>query len=184
MNISTHALTEGDWNCRHSFGSGDGFQLTPSRRATRCGRCGCRSNGNFNSRPHGGRLSGAARYCPRAYFNSRPHGGRLTPSYLDTAAENISTHALTEGDCFVLLIIFPLFHFNSRPHGGRLMYPFVTFKPENFNSRPHGGRQNPVIGAVKLVDISTHALTEGDPSAHHREQKCQHFNSRPHGGRR
>ena len=73
------------------------FQLTPSRRATRPDRA-CNtvrhisthaltegdndisilseSNGNFNSRPHGGRPLEITNRSLQSYFNSRPHGGR------------------------------------------------------------------------------------------------------------
>ena len=32
---------------------------------------------------------------------------------------NISTHALTEGDFFICRLLLSHIHFNSRPHGGR-----------------------------------------------------------------
>ena len=52
----------------------------------------------------------------------------------------ISTHALTEGDCSYLPLLSPDTNFNSRPHGGRLPCP----------------------SGSNLSYISTHALTEGD----------------------
>ena len=36
------------------------------------------------------------------YFNSRPHGGRPLLLFLPTPGQNISTHALTEGDGYLL----------------------------------------------------------------------------------
>ena len=54
VDISTHALTEGDGNiyCYIVFGL---FQLTPSRRATLKERLVLVRQYYFNSRPHGGR---------------------------------------------------------------------------------------------------------------------------------
>ena len=96
INISTHALTEGDNIIRkyidvsgistHALTEGDRFpvsctpsrrifQLTPSRRAT--------DNERRRRRYH--------------YFNSRPHGGRRNESLVSELV-CISTHALTEGD--------------------------------------------------------------------------------------
>ena len=98
INISTHALTEGDNIIRkyidvsgistHALTDGDRFpvsctpsrrifQLTPSRRAT--------DNERRRRRYH--------------YFNSRPHGGRRNESLVSELV-CISTHALTEGDTF------------------------------------------------------------------------------------
>ena len=79
--ISTHALTEGD-----SIGY---FFLRTKRY--------------FNSRPHGGRHPyrlGAVRVS--LDFNSRPHGGRQEQIWKEISKENISTHALTEGDALAL----------------------------------------------------------------------------------
>ena len=117
------------------------------------------------------------------------------------------------------------FHFNSRPHGGRQNRYSGIFCMHHFNSRPHGGRLafslilspiaifqlTPSRRATKshewrtvLRDISTHALTEGDPeqarvlrpldiSTHALTEGdiggqgiagiLSNFNSRPHGGR-
>ena len=98
FHISTHALTEGDFirigqsvvhrnfNSRPHGGRREariqeakrkGFQLTPSRRATRR------------------RLSVV---LSRVYFNSRPHGGRHGLVTAFVTKYYISTHALTEGD--------------------------------------------------------------------------------------
>ena len=54
--ISTHALTEGDFGVLVLFEVGNIFQLTPSRRATMAASIKKIRPGNFNSRPHGGRL--------------------------------------------------------------------------------------------------------------------------------
>ena len=79
------------------------FQLTPSRRATaeRTTLFDCVVY--FNSRPHGGRHPyrlGAVRVS--LDFNSRPHGGRQEQIWKEISKENISTHALTEGDALAL----------------------------------------------------------------------------------
>ena len=96
------------------------FQLTPSRRAT-LSRSSARCGNDFNSRPHGGRHGRdkilqtlrtfqltPSRRATRitfektlriAYFNSRPHGGRLDRNVCRCVYREISTHALTEGDC-------------------------------------------------------------------------------------
>ena len=47
-------------------------------------------------------------------------------------------------------------YFNSRPHGGRQARPIFFDASRDFNSRPHGRLKKPAI------EISTHALTEGD----------------------
>ena len=56
-------------------------------------------------------------------------------------AQPISTHALTEGDWYLLSLLYCCPYFNSRPHGGR--------------RHLHA----PLSSAYR---ISTHALTEGD----------------------
>ena len=55
-NISTHAFTEGDVYLYHQTSETAGFQLTPSRKATRFRRCWMNISTNFNSRLHGRRL--------------------------------------------------------------------------------------------------------------------------------
>ena len=75
-------------------------------------------------------------------------------------------------------------HFNSRPHGGRLLRFVLRIDHSYFNSRPHGGRPDCVSFLHGQVDISTHALTEGDQLQIVDEADVWHFNSRPHGGRR
>ena len=118
--------------------------------------------------------------------------------------ETISTHALTEGDCDDSLNRSLQNYFNSRPHGGRRKaVPSLSFNgnfnsrphggrrhirsdsagEEDFNSRPHGGRLDDVCDELKEIDISTHALTEGDISLLVCLRATGNFNSRPHGGR-
>ena len=53
-------------------------------------------------------------------------------------------------------------YFNSRPHGGRQARPIFVDASRYFNSRPHGGRLSCHAIDIVTVNISTHALTEGD----------------------
>ena len=53
-------------------------------------------------------------------------------------------------------------YFNSRPHGGRQARPIFFDASRDFNSRPHGGRLSCHAIDIVTVNISTHALTEGD----------------------
>ena len=162
------------------------FQLTPSRRATLPLLLFRPTPGHFNSRPHGGRLSNHLHESCAVHFNSRPHGGRLG-SHTDFSICHISTHALTEGDGGEPIFQNYMCHFNSRPHGGRqlpailIMVPILfQLTPSRratalhvlvvqvilyFNSRPHGGRPPRDGDTCVLVNISTHALTEGDTSS-------------------
>ena len=101
--ISTHALTEGDEHGYQIADSNSIFQLTPSRRATAESTTLFDCVVYFNSRPHGGRHPyrlGAVRVS--LDFNSRPHGGRQEQIWKEISKENISTHALTEGDALAL----------------------------------------------------------------------------------
>ena len=98
LDISTHALTEGDRPLTENEKNAMIFQLTPSRRATMLTQDARKHTKYFNSRPHGGR-----RYCSRTqadhrHFNSRPHGGRRECRLIHLSQTHISTHALTEGD--------------------------------------------------------------------------------------
>ena len=96
------------------------------------------------------------------HFNSRPHGGRLPSPRKENFTNEISTHALTEGDHQPAATGSPVSYFNSRPHGGRLHWLFFLRTKRYFNSRPHGGRQVSLDAFLHAVVISTHALTEGD----------------------
>ena len=165
VDISTHALTEGDrpifasmlesghFNSRPhggrpffslSFFLLILFQLTPSRRAT------SDSNGNAVSNPistHA--LTEGDKWKDDALqdvlnFNSRPHGGRLPAFFNQSFQFYISTHALTEGDYSMGKKLIGSRYFNSRPHGGRRRGKNkIFYLRRNFNSRPHGGR--PII---------------------------------------
>ena len=163
--ISTHALTEGDTHRSLRLKRTSSFQLTPSRRAT------------------GSLMLG----FPASSFQLTP-SRRATVSSVGTQnSKAISTHALTEGDYKRIHEYQHIADFNSRPHGGRrreLLHILIRYS--DFNSRPHGGRQKlpryvdarpqfqltpsrrateKNITTVRDEDISTHALTEGDPFA-------------------
>ena len=137
--ISTHALTEGDrkdmfcssvcmnFNSRphggrpvaHEVIAGQwGFQLTPSRRATRL-LATIPTPGTFQLTPSRRATSREKQYMDSILF-------QLTPSRRATllrrdhpALRNISTHALTEGDHNLPVSHHCSLYFNSRPHGGR-----------------------------------------------------------------
>ena len=183
MEISTHALTEGDTTIRLGIMFCATFQLTPSRRATPC-RTHSSVTLAFQLTPSR-RATGSdpvpavpvlfqltpSRRATRCgiflqsqpgHFNSRPHGGRRLrcnpPPGLDPFQLTPSRRATRS----ILGSDQGVYHFNSRPHGGRpetvLCIPAGVVY---FNSRPHGGRRF--------------------SSAHHSGH--QYFNSRPHGGR-
>ena len=137
------------------------FQLTPSRRATREHFC----------------------FPCRTAFQLTPSRRATIIEASAHRAEVISTHALTEGDICQIHHSFNVRNFNSRPHGGRPMHRPSCQSHRNFNSRPHGGRLDGTserglnrrfqltpsrratrctVHLVNLIEISTHALTEGD----------------------
>ena len=161
------------------------FQLTPSRRATKhCGRFKEYPR-HFNSRPHGGRLFPGNSVLSSRDFNSRPHGGRQESLPLIPKFCYISTHALTEGDPFPAYLWIKTPAFQLTP-SRRATYECQLIIPKgtDFNSRPHGGRQIPGCCRKLFLNISTHALTEGDPASIQVIIAQGYFNSRPHGGRR
>ena len=96
--ISTHALTEGDKAANESLAQPVIFQLTPSRRATSSDMLDPFHTVYFNSRPHGGRLDLLVSLTCLQAFQLTP-SRRATPDAVTLQAiEDISTHALTEGD--------------------------------------------------------------------------------------
>ena len=119
------------------------------------------------------------------YFNSRPHGGRQESLPLIPKFCYISTHALTEGDPFPAYLWIKTPAFQLTP-SRRATYECQLIIPKgtDFNSRPHGGRQIPGCCRKLFLNISTHALTEGDPASIQVIIAQGYFNSRPHGGRR
>ena len=180
------------------------FQLTPSRRATSGFFSVALIVFNFNSRPHGGRRGRSEMPYDNAAFQLTPSrratrehfcfpcrtAFQLTPSRRATGR-----NAESGGSCN---------NFNSRPHGGRPMHRPSCQSHRNFNSRPHGGRLDGTserglnrrfqltpsrratrctVHLVNLIEISTHALTEGDGASLSWITEAWYFNSRPHGGR-
>ena len=75
---------------------------------------------------------------------------------------NISTHALTEGDSFVLKYDTDILISTHALTEGDAIHISQYSYPVYFNSRPHGGRRKPPLYVLSLLEISTHALTEGD----------------------
>ena len=164
--ISTHALTEGDFFRLRQHLSNLIFQLTPSRRATTQQEFADRL-GIFQLTPSR-RATVAADYgapTTRISTHALTEGDdtsndrikpsltfQLTPSRRATLqpagdgdAIQISTHALTEGDWIVFPGTSAILHFNSRPHGGRPSKPPYVTVFEDFNSRPHGGRPSSFV---------------------------------------
>ena len=117
------------------------FQLTPSRRATLATPPLSRENPKFQLTP-----------SRRATFSW----------IMYSVTENISTHALTEGDE------------SGRNNNGN---------GEAFQLTPSRRATRDRGGAGVLREISTHALTEGDRMRLSFRNKRLYFNSRPHGGR-
>ena len=97
FSISTHALTEGDvvagvtsyYICISTHALTEG-DYSHLLRVQRIQY--------FNSRPHGGRPLCRLQLQSFFHFNSRPHGGRPRFRFKFNIQNRISTHALTEGD--------------------------------------------------------------------------------------
>ena len=75
---------------------------------------------------------------------------------------DISTHALTEGDKYPLTPSSMLSLFQLTPSRRATSMRELQARKTHFNSRPHGGRRIADAPVAPYVDISTHALTEGD----------------------
>ena len=118
------------------------FQLTPSRRATKFLK---ESKPFLFISTHAlteGDQNSTESGMHGEDFNSRPHGGRR----------------------FYLPSFPPLYDFNSRPHGGRHSTPHVLLKTSLFQLTP-SRRATQTNGSTDVtIEISTHALTEGDRS--------------------
>ena len=95
----------------------------------------------------------------------------------------ISTHALTEGDFFLISFTLCYFDFNSRPHGGRPSTCRHWLSGLLFQLTPSRRVTLKLSKGGRLTIISTHALTEGDPEKQGIQESSVNFNSRPHGGR-
>ena len=139
LDISTHALTEGDATGRGPFRLFQVFQLTPSRRAT--------------IRPPFLQL-----HCVIS-THALTEGDKCAHHH--QSSDTISTHALTEGDP-PSSISTSNRAFQLTPSRRATTRTILPATPRlHFNSRPHGGR--PLLTIVFVCSgISTHALTEGD----------------------
>ena len=84
---------------------------------------------------------GIRRRCDPVHFNSRPHGGRRDGPWPVSAISSISTHALTEGDKYIIDAPAPYIVFQLTP----------SRRATDSSSRTE-----------YCIHISTHALTEGD----------------------
>ena len=96
------------------------------------------------------------------HFNSRPHGGRLPSPRKENFTNEISTHALTEGDHQPAATGSPVSYFNSRPHGGRRTVHVEGIYSFPFQLTPSRRATNHRRYGSSLEKISTPALTEGD----------------------
>ena len=139
---------------------------------------------HFNSRPHGGRQKGLLIPVHLSYFNSRPHGGRPIALYAVSDCEEISTHALTEGDIRSRWLgDGEGAYFNSRPHGGRLRYPHVFPCMTGFQLTP-SRRATGGSGGDATITKDFNSRPHGGRLFHSFHSSCiLYFNSRPHGGR-
>ena len=180
--ISTHALTEGDTE--------EGTTLN--------------GDGNFNSRPHGGRPERYVLFFSLYEFQLTPSRRATSSSRGHCRSVGISTHALTEGDSLIgnnsyagNISTHALTEGDEQRktvHGQHIISTHALTEGDvvisvsclltwNFNSRPHGGRLHTPEDRGAEAVISTHALTEGDTAPARSPGASEHFNSRPHGGR-
>ena len=163
LDISTHALTEGDMISFVTL-----FVL-----------------GYFNSRPHGGRLLSVFSLPGQEFhFNSRPHGGRPASSSTVSA---VSEFQLTPSRRATLCCHprrFSHVYFNSRPHGGRQQPSMVSLLLFHFNSRPHGGRHINNLEWTKSILFQLTPSRRATSFLSSMLFNLLYFNSRPHGGRR
>ena len=133
--ISTHALTEGDFIHRHqlqclvisthALTEGDVDENDTTKKW----------NISTHALTEGDNARTAERDC-RKHFNSRPHGGRLRRNRCIRTGHEISTHALTEGDQPTGFRSEPISYFNSRPHGGRHDLVSTNYAPPVFQLTP------------------------------------------------
>ena len=159
------------------------FQLTPSRRATWI----YRTIGEFFSfqlTPSRRATHRISMILSRQDISTHALTEGDVTVLLDSIVKwLISTHALTEGDGdFPQLNRFYRSYFNSRPHGGRPWCLTTTSRRRYFNSRPHGGRQS--IRRLRLRPRYFNSRPHGGRLLRfHHPASFPYFNSRPHGGR-
>ena len=138
------------------------------------------------------------------HFNSRPHGGRLPSPRKENFTNEISTHALTEGDQFTTALRLSFFistHaltegdilpaciliqnciFQLTPSRRATLCCSIGIYGATFQLTPSRRATDYIAELFAEFHISTHALTEGDVDLLHVFLNFSHFNSRPHGGR-
>ena len=180
------------------------FQLTPSRRAT-INLIIISQKQKFQLTPSRRATSKDLQQSSKKEISTHALTEGDDVAEMAVTCCDISTHALTEGDRSLLHTNSLECHFNSRPHGGRptmIVYPSddlafqltpsrrATFNRRSFLDMPAIFQLTPSRRATRAkifyrisVDISTHALTEGDRKTTTCRLLPAHFNSRPHGGR-
>ena len=162
IEISTHALTEGDF---------PGSSFLPHLF-------------HFNSRPHGGRRIRFGLRCILAIISTHALTEGDVIKSIVCVVFCISTHALTEGDNQILHGSVSDETFQLTPSRRATRNKWLLSHPDaDFNSRPHGGRHASFVLMPFILAISTHALTEGDFFLCCFTNSTGNFNSRPHGGR-
>ena len=161
LDISTHALTEGDRKRHGDVETLYAFQLTPSRRAT-ASVVPARLRISFQLTPSRRATSSSFSELFCKEFQLTPSRRATTKNLAFCEPTYISTHALTEGDydCFFCGILLAI----------------------STHALTEG--DSACGSANGSIEISTHALTEGDTGPHTPVLCFRHFNSRPHGGRR
>ena len=119
------------------------------------------------------------------HFNSRPHGGRLPSPRKENFTNEISTHALTEGDHQPAATGSPVSYFNSRPHGGRLHWLFFFAHQAIFQLTP-SRRATSARVSTDAVEVAFQLTPSRRATARPfliQLTNWLNFNSRPHGGR-
>ena len=159
--ISTHALTEGDFIHRHqlqclvisthALTEGDVDENDTTKKW----------NISTHALTEGDNARTAERDC-RKHFNSRPHGGRLRRNRCIRTGHEISTHALTEGDHEIGSDLNPVgISTHALTEGDRDVNEFITaVSVISTHALTEGDVQ--VVSLPLQLRISTHALTEGD----------------------
>ena len=116
-------------------------------------------------------------------FNSRPHGGRRNGQPENYGDCIISTHALTEGDALGTGI-FRSDQFQLTPsRRATLDWRMPLTKANHFNSRPHGGRLQHLLNTGRCLVFQLTPSRRATRNINTLQLPIKNFNSRPHGGR-
>ena len=163
IDISTHALTEGD-------GAGS-FWRVCGRISTHALTEGDLQKYNFHLSAHisthaltEGGFPLQEKSFSNPLFQLTPSRRATINAKIEFELEMISTHALTEGDSAAARSFRSLRHFNSRPHGGRLLCTLGRRTRYIFQLTPSRRATYSFAFFKTKFFISTHALTEGDRS--------------------